>query len=235
MRPENGKYFHDASGIRAVIFDYGDVLCMRAPLSEFAPMAKILNLTPEGLVERYMQNRLAYDRGDLTLAEYWNGFARETGVTLSNSQLEELGRRDCALWWRLDPELMEWIGRLRTNGIKAGVLSNMFLGLAELIRQGAPRFNKLLDKFDAFTASAEIRETKPHEDSYRHILRQLGVEPRQALFLDDRQTNIDGAHAIGMEALLYTTPAELRRDLEEWNFPVLPGAMFSAETVLKTS
>jgi putative hydrolase of the HAD superfamily len=218
LENRSSKFSGEASAIRAVVFDYGEVLCQRAPLEEFAPMAKILDISPERLVERYMQNRLPFDRGDVTAAEYWGDFGRETGVALSDAQIQELDRRDCDLWWRLDPQMLDWVDRLRAGGIKAGVLSNMFIGLARRIRNQAP----WLDRFDGLTLSAEIRHVKPDPAIYDHSLKQLGVAPGEALFLDDRQVNIDGARAVGMEGLLFKTPSQVREDLKAWRFPVLP-------------
>ena len=218
LENRNGKFRGAASEIRAVIFDYGEVLCRRAPLEEFAPMARILGITPERLLERYMQNRLEYDRGDVSASEYWKGFGLESGIGLSDAQVEELNRRDCGLWWGLDPVLMDWVDRMRAGGIKAGVISNMFIGLAKQIREGAP----WLDRFDDYTLSAEIRATKPDPAIYRHSLDGLGVRPNEALFLDDRENNVDGARAVGMEGLVFTTPEKLRADLEAWGFPILP-------------
>lgn len=214
----NRKFAGKASGIRAVILDYGEVLCPRAPLEEFAPMAQLLGITSERLIERYMQNRLPYDRGDVTASEYWTGFAKEAGIPLTDAQVEELDKRDCGLWWRLDPAIMDWVARLRARRIKAGVLSNMHIGLSKRIRAGAPWFHH----FDAYTFSAEIRATKPDAAIYRHSLEQLGVQPGEALFVDDREINIQGARVVGMEGLVYTTAARLREDLAEWDFPVLP-------------
>jgi putative hydrolase of the HAD superfamily len=223
----NGKFLGMASGIRAVILDYGEVLCRRAPLERFAPMAQILRITPERLLECYMQNRLDYDRGDLSASEYWTGFGRETGAPISPAQVEELDRLDCSLWWDLDPQIVDWVGRLRAEGIKAGVISNMFIGLAKQIRESAPWLNQ----FDDYTFSAELRLTKPDPRIYRRSLEQLGVDPAQALFLDDRQNNVDGARAIGMEGLLYSTPCKLHEDLASWEFPVLPLADARTEKV----
>ena len=218
MQDGDGKFSGKASGIRAVILDYGEVLCRRAPLEKFAPMAQILRITPERLLERYAQNRLDYDRGDVSASDYWTGFGRETGAPISPAQVEELDRLDCSIWWDLDPHIVDWVRRLRANGIKAGVISNMFIGLAKQIRESAP----WLHDFDDYTFSAELRLTKPDPLIYRHSLRQLGIDPAQALFLDDRQTNIEGARAIGMEGLLYSTPQQLHEDLASWQFPILP-------------
>jgi putative hydrolase of the HAD superfamily len=214
----NGNLPSDPGKIRAVIFDFGEVLCHRPLHEDFAPMAKILRLTPERFVERYMQNRLPYDRGDLTAEQYWRGFAAETGHQLSEEEVAELERGDLTVWRRMDPVLLDWVERLRTAGIRAGVLSNMFIALATELRRSAP----WLKKFDAQSFSAELRVTKPHPEIYRHNLRQMGVSEGEALFLDDRQENVAGACAIGMHGLRYTNAQDLARHLRKWNFPVLP-------------
>ena len=217
MQDRNEKFLGNASVIRAVIFDYGDVLCRRAPAEDFAAMAKIMGITPERLIQRYMQNRLEYDRGDVTPEEYWQEFARENGRTLSAAEIAEIDERDLDLWWHVDPVLMDWTARLRARGIKAGILSNMFLGMAQKLRRVA-----WAGQFDDYTLSSEIRVTKPDPRIYLHSAKGLGVNPSAALFLDDREVNITGARAVGMEGLLFQNTVRLREDLEAWGFPVLP-------------
>ena len=204
--------------IRAIIFDFGEVICPRAPREEVAPMARILRLTPQRFLERYTQNRLDYDRGDLTSEEYWKRFALETGLALNPADLAELERGDLALWSRRDPVLLDWIQRLKVSGIRIGLVSNMFIALACELRRSA----EWLRSFDALTFSSEIRFTKPHPEIYMHSLRQLGVPAAEALFLDDRPENVKGAIALGMQGLIYTNAKKLAQDLAACGFPILP-------------
>ena len=218
MEQGNGNRRSEIRNIRAVIFDFGEVLCHRPGHADFAPMAKILRLTPERFVARYLQNRLPYDRGDLTAEQYWRGFAAETGRTLTPEEVADLERGDLTVWWRMDPVLLDWVERLRAGGIRTGVLSNMFIALATELRRSAP----WLASFDAHTFSAEIHITKPYPEIYRHNLRQMGVSEEHALFLDDREENVAGARAIGMHGLRYSNVENLTQDLQEWAFPILP-------------
>ena len=43
----------------------------------------------------------------------------------------------------------------------------------------------------------------------------LGRRPKDLLFIDDRQRNIDGAAAVGVEAILFEGADSLRAELEE--------------------
>ena len=46
---------------------------------------------------------------------------------------------------------------------------------------------------------------KPQPEIYLDAVQGLGIEPSEALFLDDRPDNIEGAQAVGLRALLYST------------------------------
>jgi HAD superfamily hydrolase (TIGR01509 family) len=70
-----------------------------------------------------------------------------------------------------------------------------------------------LDRFDVQVWSYQLRMAKPDEAIYRHVLKQLGTRPEETLFIDDKQVNIDAAHAVGMKGVLFTNVDQLRVDL----------------------
>lgn len=62
--------------------------------------------------------------------------------------------------------------------------------------------------------SCRTRLRKPDPAAYELAARQLGREPEQVLFIDDRRQNCDAARAIGMTAIHFQGDvAELERDL----------------------
>jgi putative hydrolase of the HAD superfamily len=57
---------------------------------------------------------------------------------------------------------------------------------------------------------------KPDAQAYLGACAALGVEPAQALFVDDREPNVSAARALGMDTLLFDgNVAALRRALAE--------------------
>jgi FMN phosphatase YigB (HAD superfamily) len=42
----------------------------------------------------------------------------------------------------------------------------------------------------------------------------LGVEASQAVFVDDMLQNIEGAEQVGLRAIYFRNPTQMRRDLE---------------------
>ena len=67
-----------------------------------------------------------------------------------------------------------------------------------------PRLRALdLDRmFDSLFISSETGRVKPDPLAVEHALSTLGVEPEEAIFVDDKQANLDPAAAMGVEVAL---------------------------------
>jgi putative hydrolase of the HAD superfamily len=59
------------------------------------------------------------------------------------------------------------------------------------------------DGVGCVTLSFEVGAVKPEPEIYLRCLSALGVSPEEALFVDDRAVNIEGARALGMHAVLF--------------------------------
>jgi HAD superfamily hydrolase (TIGR01509 family) len=70
-----------------------------------------------------------------------------------------------------------------------------------------------LPRFDALVWSFQLRMAKPDLAIYRHVLAELGTQPEETLFLDDKLINIEAARALGIQAIQFSTVQKLREDL----------------------
>jgi 2-haloacid dehalogenase len=69
-------------------------------------------------------------------------------------------------------------------------------------------------RFRDIIVSGEVKLLKPDPAVYYLALDRFGLRPADALFVDDREINVDGALAVGMQAHLFTDAADLRLRLE---------------------
>jgi len=69
-------------------------------------------------------------------------------------------------------------------------------------------------RFRGIVVSGEEKLLKPDPAIYYLALDRFGLRPDQALFIDDREINVEGALAVGMAAHLFTDAAGLRARLE---------------------
>ncbi len=204
--------------IKAVILDYGQVLVRCPTVLEFGRMAEIFNVPFESFYELWEGTRDVYDRGDLTAERYWMQLASRTNTTLTRKQIEILRQVEVEIWAHADPDMLDWLSRLHAARIKTGLLSNMPL---DLMRYVLANF-QWMENFDFKTFSADVRLIKPDPAIFEHTLQGLGVAAAETMFVDDRETNIRAADALGIRGIVFRSVAQLKDDLEALGFSVLP-------------
>ena len=67
---------------------------------------------------------------------------------------------------------------------------------------------------DGMVVSGEEHCIKPDPRIFRILFDRYGLRPADCIFIDDLQTNIDGALAVGMDALLFTGARTLKPRLD---------------------
>lgn len=192
---------------RAVVFDCFGVLY---PDTYWTLVRKYARDLPE-------RRPLFHDlvkRADLGLIgseEFWEEVAGLLGLERADIDHEVTGMGG------VDEELLLYVGELKRRGYKTGVISNVGHGFIERV---FGRYN-WQDFFDHLTLSSEVGYIKPDPRIYRLAAEQLGVHTVECFFIDDSERNVDGARAVGMQAMQYTDFDEMRDALEKFLEPGL--------------
>jgi epoxide hydrolase-like predicted phosphatase len=108
----------------------------------------------------------------------------------------------------IDAELYQFIKDLRLN-YKVGLLSNAWSGARAVLES---RYH-MMGVFNVAIFSAEVGLAKPDPRIYQLVLRRLGVEAAEAIFVDDFQTNIDAANSLGIHAVSFKNSLQARQDV----------------------
>ena len=141
------------------------------------------------------------ETGELDEAEFEPRFGALLGVAETEGLIDRL-----FAGLRPDEEMVAAVRAAREGGVKTGLISNSW-GLG--IYDRAPT-----DLFDAAIISGEVGLHKPQPEIYLLACERLGVEPPEAVFVDDLRENCAGAEAVGMTAILHRRPAETIAELE---------------------
>jgi FMN phosphatase YigB (HAD superfamily) len=72
-----------------------------------------------------------------------------------------------------------------------------------------------LQQFDNRFYSFILRSLKPHPEIFRMVLSQTQSEPKDCLFIDDIEINVEGAKKLGMDAIHFQGEALLEKTLQE--------------------
>ena len=193
--------------IRRLLVDYGEVLS--APLTEvaIADLAALADQPRATFLDRYWQLRPAYDLGQPP-TEYWSAVLGRDLVG-SPRLVDRLTRVDVRGWLRRNPRTLRvLVGHAQRTGARLALLSNAPEPLARAVDR--------LDwsrRFDHRYYSCRLGVAKPAPQAFRHVLTDLGAQPGEVLFIDDRAENTRAARDLGMRTITFTSAGDLDREL----------------------
>jgi len=199
--------------IRAALFDFGGVI-LTSPFEAFARYEREQAL-PEGLIRRLNAtdpdtNAWArLERSEVSLDEFSQLFeaeARKAGHELSGHAVLGLLSGD------LRPAMVEAVRRCSERLITGLLTNNFVVGDGHVDRES--EMAEVLGMFDAIVESSRVGVRKPDPAFYLHACEQLGIEPDEAVFLDDLGINLKPARALGMTTIKVTDPDLAISELE---------------------
>jgi putative hydrolase of the HAD superfamily len=195
-----------------VIFDYGEVISLSQSQTDRTLIASLAGAGDGAAAERfwaaYSAHRDGLDQGTAGVAAYWQAIARDTGARWDEARISQLWAADFRSWLSVNPAIVQLLADLRAGGTRLALLSNAGPDYGSFFRRGP-----LGDFFTACYVSGELGLLKPHADIYRHVLGDLGITPGEAIFIDNRESNVAGAEALGITGHVFTDAGRLREFL----------------------
>lgn len=173
--------------IKALIFDCFGVLY-------WDDLNRMYNLVGEHHFQALNDLIHAFDHGYITSQDFLSQIAALAGVTV-----EEVAK---TMQDKQAPNraLIDRVVELRQS-YKVGLLSNMGSDTLDSVFNEQQR----RDMFDDVLISSEVGLIKPSRDLYELALERLGVAADEAVFIDDRMANVEGATVLGMHTILFTS------------------------------
>jgi putative hydrolase of the HAD superfamily len=196
----------------AVLMDFGGVITTSV-LRAFDEFGESLGASP-GLILDLLghdaaarQLLIEHECGRIDADVFDRGFADRLNAHGVEVQPERLSARMQA-GLRRDEDTVRLIEELRAAEVPVALVSNAFG------RDCYAGFD--LDALvDVVVISSEVGIRKPSRRIYAIACQRLGVDPRQAIMVDDLQQNLDGAARLGIAGVLHTDAADTRKQLNE--------------------
>ena len=195
--------------IRAIIFDLGGVLLRTADFAPRELLASRLGMS------RYELEQLIFggesgeqaQKGEISVQQHWETLRKQINYSPEEfvHLVDEFFAND-----ELDIGLLDYVRKLHRT-YKTGLLSNAFDDLRQIISE---RWH-FEDAFDDIIISAEVGCAKPDARIFRLAVERLGVEAGETVFVDDMQRNVEGAKKVGLQAIQFQNPLQMRLDLEQ--------------------
>jgi glucose-1-phosphatase len=196
--------------IRCIFFDLGKVL-IDLDYDQF--LERMFFLTGSG-IEKLRAAFAAdgavskYELGSISDDEFLAEISQKIGMSLDLKDFLEA-------WTCLFPEkaiLSDTILFELSGNCPLWIISNTNRLHFEYIQE---RYNLVANYFQGWTLSYEEGFAKPNPVIYKRALQKAGVPAAEALFIDDRQENVESALKLGMDAFQFLNPARLVQELHK--------------------
>jgi putative hydrolase of the HAD superfamily len=192
-----------------VFFDVGGVLGTNGwDREQRAAAVQHFDLDAADLEDRHVESVAILEQGRMTLDEYLRCavFYRPRPFTAEEFKAYMLAQSTPF------PESIDVVrGLVRTGRYRLMTINNES---AELNQHRLEQFG-LRDLFIAFFTSCWVGILKPAHRIYEVALAMSQADPRESVFIDDRERNLEPARSFGMQTIRFTDAAKLRQDLAE--------------------
>jgi epoxide hydrolase-like predicted phosphatase len=194
--------------VRAIVFDIGGVLEITPDLGWATEWAGTLGLQPEEFGERTRHVWRGGSIGAISEQDVHRSLATILGLTEAqvNALMDDMWTEYLGT---LNVELTMYFRGLRPQ-YRTAILSNSFVGAREREQE---RYG-FGDITDHIIYSHEVGMSKPDPRVYALTCEHLGVRPSETIFLDDVELAVDGARAVGMQAILFKDNAQAIAEIE---------------------
>lgn len=194
--------------IDAVVFDIGGVLVDWDPRHLYRQL-----IADEGEMERFLQEICTlewhkdHDRG-MSTAESCELLAAQhpEHADLIRAWAE---RTDDMIAGTIDGTI-EILAELKAAGTRLYVLSNME---ADTFPRRLESY-EFLRWFDDHVVSGFEGIIKPDLALFRRLLRRFDLQSERTMFIDDSAINVEAAASLGLRAVLFESPEQLRKELQ---------------------
>jgi putative hydrolase of the HAD superfamily len=196
----------DGAQLTGLLIDWGGVLTSNL-FDSFRDYCVRVDIDPQSLRGRFSSDPsfrellISLEKGELQETDFEQALAPLLGV-------ESDGLID-GLFAGVQPDtaMVEAVRRAREGGIRTALVSNSW----GVHRYPHDMFDEL---FDGVVISAEEGTRKPSRRMYELGAARAGVEPQQAVYVDDLPFNLKPAEELGMATIHHTSAEQTIPELE---------------------
>ncbi|MDR0878335.1 MAG: HAD family phosphatase [Treponema sp.] len=197
--------------IKAIVFDFGNVICFPQKPEIREEMARLAGLPFEKFNELDHKLRCEYDRGGFDGKGYYKSLLAEAGIFPDDKCLEKITKTDQDGWKNMNPGTIKLMEDIQAAHITLGILSNMPYDFLAWGMENIPIFARA----DAAVFSCDYHLIKPEPAIYEVLRKQLDCPYGDIVFFDDLEDNIAKARELGIEGIVWNGPDAAREELEK--------------------
>lgn len=198
--------------IKAIIFDFGNVIC-RFTNEFFLDRISAINGQPKEKLRELFYNTSGlpkkYETGLLSSQEFFEELSKLFELNIPYNELKTIYSKD--KFTQIEG-MAQLINSLKEK-YKIGLLSNTSDWDHDYMVKVAPEINS----FNTITLSYEVKAMKPKLEIFYDALNKLKLPPQDCVYIDDILEYVQAAESIGMKGIHFTSLDNFKASLKSFN------------------
>lgn len=197
--------------VKFLYFDLGNVLLLFDHHKATRQMAEVAGVPEKTVWSAIFETDLnrRYELGNVTSRDFYEEFCEKTGTRADYDALALAG----SAMFEVNLSARAVLAAVVAAGFRVGLLSNTNEMHWNYFTDG--RYGMIPGAFEVCVLSYQVHAMKPGPAIYLKAAEMAGVEPQEIFYVDDIAGHVEGARAVGFDAVQYTTTAKLVDDLHE--------------------
>ena len=199
--------------ISGVVFDFGGVMTTSTMPERVRRYTERFGIDWKHLETGFAKYRRLMDGGFMTIEQMYDLIWADADITLSADIRAKILEEDYASFLEnyRNMKTLEWMKALKASGRRIGILTNMPSPFAIRFRKAYPEFVALAD---AMVISGDEGMFKPQKRIYDLLRERIGLPAEELCFIDDVESNCEGARQVGWKAIRFEDNAQVERDFQ---------------------
>jgi len=192
--------------IKAVLFDLGGVYFENGTKKFIQNLSDKLNISFAELYPIFREGKsLEYRKNKISGKDFFAWASKKLDNKVSPQELNHLWVSQ----YTEIPGIRNIINELKSKEILVTVLSDNVPERIEYLQQKY----KFLDLFDDVVLSYEVNLTKASPEIFKLALSRIDIKPNEAVFVDDRELNLQVADKMGIKTILFSSVTDLNNKI----------------------
>lgn len=205
--------------IKTIIFDFGGVIT-NSPIEGFKNLEKTHGYS-KGLITGINMNNpdnnawARSERGEIEIDTFLSQFEQEALEIGHDINADEILIQ---LYGSPRPIMIKKIISLsKSNKYKLICLTNVLKGIKKFMpKEREEVVNNIMSYFDKIYESYKIGMRKPEARIYEYIIKDLEINPKETIFLDDLGMNLKTARQLGINTIKVIDPIDAIKTLDQF-------------------
>lgn len=193
--------------IKTLIFDLGNVLIRFDHNRIAARLESFTESSRQKILAKVVSAELThnYNLGNITTLEFLDAVKKDLNSNICPADLSKAWNST----FDIEPILSDRLLKRLSDRYRLLALSDT----NELHFEFMKSTFRILENFDEFILSYEIGTTKPSIQIFERAVEKAGCSPGECFFIDDIETNVEGARSVGINSVQFLSPSGLENDL----------------------